>query len=700
MANRPLTRETRAGVLVSRVLGVMLLGLVLLTMAVPRFSAIPYHRLGALAAFVVFLTLTVVLARTERPVEQRLARRLAVPVGVTCAAFAAFVGYASYYVTAWDSRLIQIFVSKEHEPVTPLEVAYLSRYPNNAVLFALARQVRSLGGALGLSYGTVFVIVQMICFGITLVGVHHLTVLVSDHAAALMAMVLLTALVGLSPWMAVPYTDIPSLWTPVWAVYCFVRAKRSAPGLPGAVWAAAGGAILALGYSLKVTPAVELVAGALWFLALATRGGSRGAFTTAGARLVAVLVGAVIWLVISGPVVTWLARAPQTIPGVAEPAWNYVADGLRVQVGPNKNEIFGGFDKPVNLATAGRPTDVQTQISKDFIRRELQRRGLVGTLLFEVNKLDFNWGDGMFWAYGEGIDLSRPPVHHGQPFELVQSWNSPRGQFFDGRVAITQGLWWLVLTLVGLGWLRGRVTAESLLLLVSLVGIAAFTLLFQGRSRYLVTYLPLLAVAAVWWWRDFWPGRGGRVRRPTVAPSPDRVPDPDGWRADENQSSSTSSSASSSCSGPSATASPPSRWPSRPGAPSSALSRCAPSADVMAWKSASAVVRSSTTWRGMTSGAEPVLPQVRKRSARRPATPDSLKTSPTHLGRSANVARDCRHQPAVARTFPGTSDPAAGSRQEPPASQSESISRTVASTTCRCACARDTVGDPSPGCKP
>jgi len=75
---------------------------------------------------------------------------------------------------------------------------------------------------------------------------------------------------------------------------------------------------------------------------------------------------------------------------------------------------------------------------------------------------------------------------------------------------------------VGTGWLRGRVTAESLLVLASLVGVAAFTLLFQGRSRYLITYLPLVAVAATCWWQDVSPRPAGRARQAARPRSPEQ----------------------------------------------------------------------------------------------------------------------------------------------------------------------------------
>ncbi|WP_374969940.1 glycosyltransferase family 39 protein [Terrabacter sp. BE26] len=519
-------RPARSWIRVSRLGGLLALGLLTMTMVAPRFTAIPYSRPAALASFAVLAVATWVLLRRGGLPSDRLARRLALPVGVACTALSAFVGYATYYVTTWDSKLIQNLVARAPEQVSAYEIAYLSRYPNNDLLLMLARQAHRLAEATGLDYGTVFLAFQVVFLAVTLAGVYRLCLLMGDHTTALAAMVLVTLLVGLSPWMAVPYTDVPSMWTPVWAIYCVIRAHRARNRRTTGAWALAAGGILAIGVALKTTPLVVIVAATLWFVAVALGDRDRRTWIACTVRVGCLAAGVAIGMLMSGPLVARWAEPPATTHGVSASVWHYVASGIRVQVGPNHNRIFGGYDRPTNSATFGKPTPVQDRISKHMISAELKRRGVLGTLAFEVNKLDFNWGDGMLWAYGEGSDLSRRPVHHGQPFETVQSWNSPSGQLFGPRVALTQALWWLVLALAAVGWLRGRVTAESLLLLVTLVGVAAFTLLFQGRSRYLITYVPLLAVAALWWTADVRPhvaaGRrrvaaGGRAVRAATA---------------------------------------------------------------------------------------------------------------------------------------------------------------------------------------
>src|SRR5689334_21607746 len=98
MAAAAATRIARTGVLASRATGVVLLALVLLTVVVPRFTAIPYDRLGAIASLAALLVTAVVVGRRSRPIPEALARRLALPLAALCTVVTALVGYASYYV--------------------------------------------------------------------------------------------------------------------------------------------------------------------------------------------------------------------------------------------------------------------------------------------------------------------------------------------------------------------------------------------------------------------------------------------------------------------------------------------------------------------------------------------------------------------------------------------------------------------------
>jgi hypothetical protein len=119
----------------------------------------------------------------------------------------------------------------------------------------------------------------------------------------------------------------------------------------------------------------------------------------------------------------------------------------------------------------------------------------------------------MFWAWGEGNDAAEPALVHGPLTGAVRTWNHPAGGWYAARAAWAQAVWLLLLLATGVGLVRARWRWDTGLLVLSVLGIAAFTLVFQGRSRYLLTYVPL--VVALWtslslaWWRP-----GPRRTRP------------------------------------------------------------------------------------------------------------------------------------------------------------------------------------------
>ena len=73
-----------------------------------------------------------------------------------------------------------------------------------------------------------------------------------------------------------------------------------------------------------------------------------------------------------------------------------------------------------------------------------------------------------------------------------------------------------MLLVTGLGALRARApTRDQVLVALTVLGIALFTLLFQGRSRYLLTFVPLVvALGAMVRQRPLhWLARARRVSR-------------------------------------------------------------------------------------------------------------------------------------------------------------------------------------------
>jgi hypothetical protein len=258
------------------------------------------------------------------------------------------------------------------------------------------------------------------------------------------------------------------------------------------------GAVLLLlaGFEVKTTPVVSLVAvGLVALLAVVSRPGVR--------RPVAVglVVGSLLFL--GGTVVS--RHAAPAVAGVSADRidrsrtpptvwWVYMATTQHAVDGRMR---YGGYDTETVRATRGLGATASGRWAAPRLRRHLSDLGVGGYLAFVGNKAAWNWGDGMFFAWGEGVDATEPRLVRGSLSDAVAVWNRPDGAAYPWRAAAAQAVWLLLLLVTGARLMRTPWSRELTLLALSVLGIAAFTLVFQGRSRYLLAYVPVVVALSV-----------------------------------------------------------------------------------------------------------------------------------------------------------------------------------------------------------
>ena len=184
--------------------------------------------------------------------------------------------------------------------------------------------------------------------------------------------------------------------------------------------------------------------------------------------------------------------------GASPPPLWWVANGMTPVATPGQATRYGGYNGVMLTAVSDLDRDAATRWSAEWIDGQWKRRGLQDLARFYADKTAWNWGDGMFWAWGEGRD-ARPETL--APAEGVAGWvrevNGPRGEWYPVRSDFAQGLWLAVLLVAGLGAVRRRSPPREVVLVgLTVLGVAAFTLVFQGRSRYLLTFVPLVVALA------------------------------------------------------------------------------------------------------------------------------------------------------------------------------------------------------------
>ncbi len=492
--------QARAGRLVLVLVGAMLVVVAVIALVAPRPPFTPYRQPVVIVATLAFLLVGMLWRPPAR--VRRAMRTWWMPwlVAVAGGWLAVVVATSLRIAWSWDVNLTNVIAFKLHTGValTKSQVAFLSRYPNMHPLVGVHRSAFEVSDATGWPPKTVLVTLVAVAAGLTVLLVYPLVAPVAGRVRAVAAQLVVIALVAVSPWVAVPYTDVLAMPLLTGSVVLLLRAARRFDRW--SVLQLLGSAVLAAGaVAVKVTPAVLVVAVAVVGLLLTVD------LRRHWRRALAALAGTAGWVAVTLVLVSTLTTAATTALGRVGPSglrqdasapiiW-WVANGMTTVSSRGNPTRYGGYNSVMTRRIAEMDRATASQWSRDWIRHQWVRRGLDGSAKFYLDKVAWNWGDGMFWAWGEGMDRlpERLAPPDGAVASAVHEVDGPRGRWYQLRSDLGQGLWLALLLVTGLGALRARApTRDQLLVGLTVLGIAAFTLLFQGRSRYLLTFVPLV----------------------------------------------------------------------------------------------------------------------------------------------------------------------------------------------------------------
>lgn len=490
--------ESPVGRTLLRLTGVSLVAVAVVALIAPRRVSVDYRWQVVVPTVVVGIALA---ARVRVPSALK-SRWLPGVIAVAGASVATFVAMQTRYQYGWDAGAVMSMARSLHagRPLSEHELDYLSVFPNNLPLLAIDRAAADVGQSLGVAPDAVLIALGGIGLAVTLYAVHVLVVQLAGRGPALVAQIVTIALVGLSPWLSVPYTDVLAMPLVVGGAALASRALMPGQRRSRTVLWTLSIAALAVAYAVKTTPVVVVAAAAITGIIVVFDRERHLRRPVLG--LSAIAVGLVLFLVLA----VALPAASTTVAGVdtqdlrpdASPTllW-WVANGSAETVSSAGVVSYGAYVRAmVDAVHEGTPDQVN-EYALGYLAERWQERGLLGTVEFYANKLAWNWGDGMFSAWGEGGDslpgLLAPATG---VTGVVHDLNGFNGGGYQLRAELTQGLWLAVLIVAGIGLLRAPYRRQVLLLALSVLGIAAFTMVFQGRARYLFSFAPLLVVLA------------------------------------------------------------------------------------------------------------------------------------------------------------------------------------------------------------
>lgn len=334
---------------------------------------------------------------------------------------------------------------------------------------------------------------------------------------SIIALIFNIAILGISPWKIIPYTDGCTIAMPVMILflYSMVRGRKSR-------WSYALWFLLmflgCLSGIMKATCYVAVIAIVIidiFWTASEERDVRSRLYGLGGKMLLLIIAFCLASCCRQGMYQTLhYGYNPEL-----EIGWsNYMYNGLN----EDTTGACSGEGLEIVRSFAGSDKASRMQYELAGIRRRMQERGLRGTLNFWLRKQVMNFNDGTFSWYQEGYFQAweYPELTDSSFMEPLRNFFWQDGSNYIWFTTVSQGLWIFVLlgilaeavlllvnAIAGFRKYGMSVREESsellnisVTMIVIFIGMFLFVMLFEARARYLYNMIPVFSTMAVLGW--------------------------------------------------------------------------------------------------------------------------------------------------------------------------------------------------------
>lgn len=398
----------------------------------------------------------------------------------------------TYFLTDWDPKVVNDIVKMllEDGEIIGWYQSYVSTYPNNLMLIILEAFFLRLNQLFGIFTGSYELVTMCIlnclfanfaCYQ-TYFIIYEKT---QSKRGAMLGYVICVALVGISPWMVIPYTDTLGLLFPVLVLRIYSKEARTQWHLC-LKWGAIA-ALSAVGYYFK--PQCLIIFIAIFLIQVFRHISKRHIL-----RLVALLMAFICaFLAINAALDMIAGNMNISRNSECKLGWQHF---LMMGLNYERNGVYSSEDVQfsTSIATSAERNAQNLAVVKERIS-ELNWKLLdhwAKKLLCLFNDGMFSWGmEGSFY-----YELLDEPNKIAAPF--LRSMFYSYGNLYKAYASIIHTIWIGVLLLILVGCIFGKKdTKQTSVIRLSLLGLVLFELLFEVRARYLFTYVPLCVILAV-----------------------------------------------------------------------------------------------------------------------------------------------------------------------------------------------------------
>lgn len=405
-----------------------------------------------------------------------------------------FISYHIYFFAGWDPSIVvgmSYYIAAGEQTVG--DFWYYSQYTNQIAVTAVLAWIQELPCFMGYNGLAYYTCILVDCVLINLAGVFaalSLRRLTGSGTAAIAAYAVFAVLVGISPWIVVPYTDTYSILFPSLIFYLYLLARDAkTKWTEMLLWFFIG----FLGrFGMMIKPTCGMVFLAIMVMEIVRLAGEKKPGRLSVLKHMGMVSAAMVILVGVNRVMTDYTGCILN-KDIRLTYTHYLMMGLNEETAGAYNSDDYGF-------SSSQPTVEERQRANlEVVRERLKEYGAGGYLYFLVRKTLTNYNDGTFsWWMEGGFHMKNSSKYETLLTQRLRrlfyggtDWNLYFGSF-------EHTVWLGVLgLLLGIFLMKpGRMRSPESIMLLSLLGSFAFVTLFEARGRYLYCMSPVYVMCA------------------------------------------------------------------------------------------------------------------------------------------------------------------------------------------------------------
>ncbi len=371
------------------------------------------------------------------------------------------------------------------------DMMYFSKFPNNLFITVIMQLYLAATDFLFfISPLKRLIILNIVLVDLAIMFLYLSTRRVFGERRADVALLLGIFLFGFNPWLSTPYTDTFGSLFPIAMLYCIIRIFTDESKKNVAVFSALLGAFAVVGAYIKITSIIVVVALAMLILinlfskkSEALKLKKEHIFFLPG--VCATLLMVFLLLFPSN------ARIEEENPTeVPRGIFYFLETGLALfGAGSWNSDTFYWTGENIK-------NDDYEQQAVERILAILQDYGVLGTAQHLYLKTLWNGTDGTFTYGMEGAFHTSPQDSTDTLRGAMQSYVYATSDFFQNTLSQIMQALWLIVCLFGAVSIFNKDDGDfTLLARLAVGGLFVFLMLFEGRSRYVFLYVPVIIFA-------------------------------------------------------------------------------------------------------------------------------------------------------------------------------------------------------------